>query len=271
MEPADLRLRSQVHLAIHKMSSPPAGSTEARPVFVGDDEQSFQERLRALEERERRAAEAEASCDSLEGPIALASKADLERILLRICSVSDVAKAIATEMLPTNTASASSTVASGSKRKASDAETIYRCSRCKLRFETDKNLPKDCIYHPGKWLPVTSCAVDTKCTLEPADPFATPQVARRSTRTLMTMRASGPTTTTPATDPKKVLPIIRSMRQASYGHAVIGEAMQLDVWRANMMSGSNGRVLDGKKALLCTVKYGPHGLYIKRTLIRSRA
>jgi hypothetical protein len=93
--------------------------------------------------------EAAASCESLEGPVALASKADLERVLLRICSVSDVAKAVATEMLPTATTSAGSTVATGSKRKASDAETIYRCTRCKLRFETDKNLPKDCMYHPG--------------------------------------------------------------------------------------------------------------------------
>lgn len=93
--------------------------------------------------------EAEATCASLERPVALASKADLERILLRICSVSDVAKAIATEMLPTTTMSANSTVATGSKRKASDVETIYRCTRCKLRFETDKNLPKDCRYHPG--------------------------------------------------------------------------------------------------------------------------
>jgi hypothetical protein len=156
------------------MSSPPAGSTEARPVVVEDDEQSFQERLLALEEREKRAAEAEklaqdsgcrilmdgkmvpvftleaeATCDSLERPVAIASKADLERVLLRICSVSDVARTVATEMLTTTTASASSTVAAGSKRKASDAETIYRCTRCKLRFETDKNLSKDCRYHPG--------------------------------------------------------------------------------------------------------------------------
>lgn len=156
------------------MSSPSSASTEARPVVVEDDEQSFQERLSMLEERERRAAEAEkvardsgcrtmmdgkvvplstleaeATCASFERPVALASKADLERILLRICSVSDVAKAIATEMLLTTTMSASSTVATGSKRKASDAETIYRCTRCKLRFETDKNLPKDCRYHPG--------------------------------------------------------------------------------------------------------------------------
>jgi hypothetical protein len=143
------------------MSSPPAGSTEARPVVVEADEQSFQERLRALEERERREAKAEVSCDSFKEPVALASKADLERILLRICSVSDVAKAIATEMLATTTASASATVATGSKRKASDAETIYRCTRCKLRFDTDEGLLKDCIYHPGKWLPVTSCAVNT--------------------------------------------------------------------------------------------------------------
>ena len=78
----------------------------------------------------------------------------------------------------------------------------------------------------------------------------------------MTMRASGRTTTTPAMDPKKVLPIIRIMRQASYGHAVVGEAMQSDVWRANMMSGSNGRVLDGAKALA----FGPHGLHMKGVL-----
>lgn len=157
------------------MSSLPAGDTEARPVVMEDDEQSFQEKLQALEERETRVAEAEklardsscrismdgkmapvftleaeASCASLEGPLALASKEELERVLLRICSVSNVARAIATESLATTTESADSAVATGSKRKVNDAETIYRCSRCKLRFETDKNLPKDCIYHPGK-------------------------------------------------------------------------------------------------------------------------
>lgn len=157
------------------MSSLPAGDTEARPAVVEDDEQSFQERLQALEEREKRVAEAEKlaresscrvsmgdkmvpvftleaelSCASLEDPVALASKEELEHVLLRICSVSKAASAIATESLATTTESAASTVATGSKRKADDAETIYRCSRCKLRFETDKNLPKECIYHPGK-------------------------------------------------------------------------------------------------------------------------
>lgn len=43
--------------------------------------------------------EAEASCASLEGPIALASKEELQRVLLRICSISDVARAVATEMV----------------------------------------------------------------------------------------------------------------------------------------------------------------------------
>lgn len=106
------------------MSLPPVGGTEARPVVVGGDEQNFQERLLALEERERRAAgaerlaresgcrisldgkivpvftlEAEASCASLEGPIALASKGELQRVLLRIRSISDVARAVATEMV----------------------------------------------------------------------------------------------------------------------------------------------------------------------------
>lgn len=170
-----VRLRPRVHSARHKMSPPLAGSTEARLVVVEDDEQSFQERLLALEERGKRVAEAEqlarhsgcrilmngqmvpvftlgaeASCASLERPVTLASKADLERVLLRICSVSDVARAIATEMLPTAIANATSTAATGSKRKASDAETIYRCTRCKLRFDTDEILPKDCIHHPGK-------------------------------------------------------------------------------------------------------------------------
>lgn len=94
--------------------------------------------------------EAEPTCASLEEPVALASKADLERVLLRICSVSDVARTIANEMLPNTTTSATSTVAAGPERKASNAETIYRCNRCHLRFETDENLPKDCIYHPGE-------------------------------------------------------------------------------------------------------------------------
>ena len=171
------------------MSSLLAVDTEARPVVEEDEEQSFQEQLLALEEREKRVAEAEqlaidsgcrilmdgkmvpvftlkaeASCASLEVPAAMASKADLERVLLRICSVSDVAKAIATEMLPTTTtttASAMSTFATGSKRKATDAETIHRCNRCKLRFETDENLPKDCRYHPGMRIPIPSCAANT--------------------------------------------------------------------------------------------------------------
>lgn len=139
-------------------------------MVVEDDEQSFQERLLTLEARETRAAEAEqlvrdsgcrilmngkmvpvftleaeASCASLEEPVAQASKADLQRILLRICSISDVARAIATEMLPTTTTSksATSSVATGSKRKASDSGTSYRCNRCQQRFETDRNLPKD--------------------------------------------------------------------------------------------------------------------------------
>lgn len=169
------------------MSSLPAGSTEARPVIVEDDEQSFQERLLALEERERRAAEAEqfvrdsgcrilmdgkmvpvftleaeASCASLERPVDLASNEELQRVLLRICSVSEVARVVATEMLANTTTaeSATSTIATGSKRKASDVEMVYRCSRCKLRFETDENLPKDCVYHPGEWTPIPSCAAD---------------------------------------------------------------------------------------------------------------
>lgn len=169
------------------MSPSPTGSTEARSVVVEDDEQSFQERLQALEERERRVLEAErlahdsgcrmlmggkmvpvftleaeASCDSLERPVASASKEELQRILLRICSVSKVARAITTEMLSITTESATSTVATGSKRKPSDAETIYRCSRCKLRFETIENLPKDCIHHPGKQIPTPYCAGEPK-------------------------------------------------------------------------------------------------------------
>jgi hypothetical protein len=167
------------------MSSLLAGDTEARPVVVEDDEQSFQERLQALEEREWRVAEAErlahdsgcrvlmdgkmvpvftleaeASCESLEAPVASASKEELQRVLLRICSVSEVARALATNLLPITAESAASTVATGSNRKASDAETIYRCTRCKLRFETDEDLPKDCVYHPGKWILTHSCSAN---------------------------------------------------------------------------------------------------------------
>lgn len=169
--------------ARHKMSPSPTGSTEARPVVVKDNGQSFQERLQALEEREWRVLEAErlahdsgcrilmdgkmvpvftleaeVSCNSLERPVASASREDLQRVLLRICSVSKVARAITTEMLPITTESTTSTIATGSKRKASDAEMIYRCSRCKLRFETDENLPKDCIYHPGERIPMHCAA-----------------------------------------------------------------------------------------------------------------
>lgn len=158
------------------MPSAPVGSTEARLLVVEDDQSNFQDRLQALKARERRAAEAEqlahdsgcrilmdnkmvpvftlasdASCASLEEPVALASKEELERALLRICSVSEAARVIATEMLPTATTTSTSAVPFGSKRKATDAETTYRCSRCKLRFETDENLPKDCIYHPGEY------------------------------------------------------------------------------------------------------------------------
>lgn len=43
--------------------------------------------------------EAEASCKPLERPVALASKEELQRVLLRIWSVSEVARAIATETL----------------------------------------------------------------------------------------------------------------------------------------------------------------------------
>jgi hypothetical protein len=78
----------------------------------------------------------------------------------------------------------------------------------------------------------------------PAD-LPPPQVARRSTRTpngLMTIWTFGPTTTTPATDPRKILSMSRIMREVSNGHAAIVEAMQLDVWRASTTSGSNGRV-----------------------------
>ena len=50
---------ARVQSARPKMSSLPAGSTERRPVVAEDDEQSFQERVLALEQRERRVAEAE--------------------------------------------------------------------------------------------------------------------------------------------------------------------------------------------------------------------
>ena len=99
--------------------------------------------------------ETEASCPSLEGPVAQASKAELERVLLRICSVSEVARTVAGEMLPTAATYAADVMPCGTKRKALEAETTHRCSRCKLRFETDENLPKDCKYHPGKSWPNT--------------------------------------------------------------------------------------------------------------------
>jgi hypothetical protein len=98
--------------------------------------------------------ETEASYAPLEGPVALASKADLERILLCICSVSQVARTVAAEMLSITRTNAAPGMTEGSKRKASDAETVHRCSRCKMRFEMDENLPKDCKYHPGKYIQV---------------------------------------------------------------------------------------------------------------------
>jgi hypothetical protein len=199
--------------------------------------------------------EAEATYDSLIEPVALASRKNLQHVLLRVYSVSDVAMAIATEMLsPISATSATSTVASGSKRKASDAETIYRCNRCHLRVETDNNLPKDCIYHPGKRLAI-SILVPAKtqhnnASSSPAD-LPPPQVARRSTRTPnapTTIWSFGPTTTTPVTDPRKILSMSRIMREVSNGHAAIGEAMQMDVKLASMMSGSSGQMLEGRKS-----------------------
>lgn len=169
----------------YKMSPPPAGSTEAAPLVVEDDQETIQQRLQVLERREQLAVEAEqlardsgnrilmdgkmvtvftldaeASYAALEGPVALASKAELERVLLRICSVSEVARTVATKMLPIATTHAAPELCSGTKRKASEAETTHRCSRCKLRFETDENLPKDCRYHPGSVISI-SCSMYT--------------------------------------------------------------------------------------------------------------
>jgi hypothetical protein len=144
------------------MSTVPTRSTQGAPLVVEDDQKDLQARILALEQREQRVSEAEqltrnsngnrimmdgkmvpvfilAQNDSyapLEDSVALASKAELERVLLRVCSVS----------IATNTAPGR---ARSFKRKASGAETINRCSRCKMRFETDESLPKDCRYHPG--------------------------------------------------------------------------------------------------------------------------
>ena len=227
------------------MSSPPAGSTKARPVIVEDDEQSFQERLLALEERETRVAEAEklardsgcrilmdgkmvpvftleaeASCASLEEPVALVSKEELQRVLLRICSISEIARDVATEMLlTTTTGNATPTVVIDSKRKATHAETVYRCSHCKLRFETDANLPQDCRYQSGR-------CYQHVCSQHILDIQAccpmTPQVARRLRRTsndLTTMW--NPITTTAATATRVILPMSRIMRGASNGPLVM--------------------------------------------------
>ena len=253
------------------MTPPPAGSTEARPVVVEDDEQTYQERILALEKREQRTAEAEqlardsgcrilmdgkmcpvftltanASCETLEGPAALASKVELERVLLRICSISQVARVVASQMLPAATTSSTSTLAAGSKRKAPDVETIYRCSRCKARFDTDVNLPKDCSYHPGELiarLPHATCSDLTSSESH------TTQVAKMSITTLRgpTMTwTSGPTMTMTAMESRKLFTTSQIMREASYGHAASSEAMQMDVKHVSMMSGSNERVLEGR-------------------------
>jgi hypothetical protein len=157
------------------MSTVPTRSTQGAPIVVEDDQKDLQARILALEQREQRVSEAEqltrnsngnrimmdgkmvpvfilAQNDSyapLEDSVALASKAELERVLLRVCSVSEVARAVATEMLPVIATNTAPGRARSFKRKASGAETINRCSRCKMRFETDESLPKDCRYHPG--------------------------------------------------------------------------------------------------------------------------
>lgn len=82
------------------------------------------------------------------------------------------------------------------------------------------------------------------------------KVTRRSTtklNALMTIWTSGLTTMKTATGSRKILPMSRIMREASYGHAAIGEAMQQVVRCASMMSGSNGQALNGRKLLACVV------------------
>lgn len=157
------------------MTTLPAGSTQAAPLVVEDDHEGFPQRPLTLEEREQPAAEAEqlarasgnrilmggkmvpvftldaeATYPPLEGPVAQASKAELERGLLRVCNVNEVARTVAAKMLSAAAMRAGTEPAAGLKRKTSEAEMARRCSRCKLRFETGENLAKDCRYHPGE-------------------------------------------------------------------------------------------------------------------------
>lgn len=157
------------------MTTLPTGGTKTAPLVVEDDHEGFPQRPQALEEREQLAAEAEqlarasgnrilmdsemvpvftldaeATYAPLEGLVARASKAELERVLLRVCSMSEVARTVAGEMLSVAAMHAGTEAAAGLKRKASEAEMVSRCSRCKLCFETGESLAKDYRYHPGE-------------------------------------------------------------------------------------------------------------------------
>jgi hypothetical protein len=190
---------------------------------------------------------ADASCGSLEGPAVLASKVELERVLLRICSVSQVARVVATQMLPAATTSATSTQTGASKRKAPDVETIYRCSRCKLRFGTDTNLPKDCTYHPGESISGLPLATDVYVR---SSLLMTPTATRRLTTRLnglISIWTSGPTTMKTAMGSGKILLMSPSIREASFGHAAIKKEMRMAVRCVSMIFGSKERVLDSER------------------------
>lgn len=95
--------------------------------------------------------DAEAPCGPHEGPLAVASKDELERAIMRICEVSEVARTLATQMLPVaESCTAFETTKTSSKRKASAEHLeIHKCSHCKKRFDTDVGLANDCKYQPG--------------------------------------------------------------------------------------------------------------------------
>lgn len=98
---------------------------EESSIVAHAEPQGYHERLQALEKREQMVEEkerfvrdshcrvymgrekisvfnlnAETPCGPLEGPVAVASKEELERTMMRICEVSEVERTLATHMLP---------------------------------------------------------------------------------------------------------------------------------------------------------------------------
>ena len=68
----------------------------------------------------------------------------------------------------------------------------------------------------------------------------------------------GPTTMKTAMGSWKILPMSLNIKEASFGHAVISEAMQRDARRVSMMSGLSGRMYKGREVSM----YRPYGIHL---------